>query len=85
MSNDLDFFSHLGQFIPLVSSPHFLQNTSIPATSRGLVLEIFTIKINTIKTPIAIPMYASTMYTVLLHILKINSILSKHTDLPKFS
>lgn len=85
MPNDSDFFLHFGQFIPLVSSPHFLQNLSTPATSRGPVFEIFTIRINTIKTPIAIPMYASTMHTVSFHILKINSTLSKHTGLPKFS
>ena len=42
-------------------------------------------KITTIKTPIAIPMYASTMCIVPLYILKINSTLSKRTDLLKFS
>ena len=64
MLNDWDFFSHFGQLEPFVSIPHFLQCASIPATSRGLVFATLTIRTITSKTPIAIPMYASTMNTI---------------------
>lgn len=83
--NDLEFFSHFGQFIPLVSRPHFLQYVSIPATSRGLVFDIFTINIITSKTPIATPMYANTIHSMSFHMIKVSFIQSKHTDLLKFS